>query len=99
MVANPAPRVVNPPGEVAYSSWRSTLLLVHSSWRLTPVIGSHVKEILGGIRTHSPTLPPPVEAAMLSSQGEFGEAIPIWEEAYKEEPDDQAIAYGYADAP
>ena len=35
MVANPAHRVVTPPGEVVYSSWRSLTLLVHSSWRLT----------------------------------------------------------------
>ena len=35
MVANPAPRVVTPPGEVVYRSWRSPLLLVHTSWRLT----------------------------------------------------------------
>ena len=35
MVANPAPRVVKPPGEVVYRSWRSPLLLVHTSWRLT----------------------------------------------------------------
>ena len=34
-VANPAPRVVKPPGEVVYRSWRSPLLLVHTSWRLT----------------------------------------------------------------
>ena len=35
MVANPAHRVVKPPGEVVYRSWRSPLLLVHTSWRLT----------------------------------------------------------------
>ena len=28
-----------PPGEVAYSSWRSLFLLVHSSWRLTQALG------------------------------------------------------------
>ena len=37
MVANPAHRVVKPPGEVVYRSWRSPLLLVHTSWRLTSV--------------------------------------------------------------
>ena len=29
-----------PPGEVAYSSWRSLFLLVHSSWRLTEGVRS-----------------------------------------------------------
>ena len=40
MVANPAHRVVKPPGEVVYRSWRSSLLLVHTSWRLTLVFPS-----------------------------------------------------------
>ena len=63
-----------------------------------PVIGSHVKAVLEGITTHTPYLPPLVKAAIHSSRGEFDEAIPIWEQAYIEDPNDQSIAHHYADA-
>ena len=63
-----------------------------------PVIRAHVKEVLGGINTHSPKLPLSVEAASLSSKGEFSMAVPIWEMAYKEDTADAFVAHKYADA-
>ena len=63
-----------------------------------PVIGSHVREVLGSMNTHSPKLPLPVEAVILSTRGEFDEAVPIWEQAYEEDPSNAAIAHQYADA-
>ena len=66
--------------------------------RSHPVIASHVTEILGGISTHIPQLPLPVEAAILTDRGEFDKAIPLWERAFYEDPDDTDIAYRYADA-
>ena len=63
-----------------------------------PVIGSHVREVLGSLNTDSPKIPLSVEAAILSSRGEYSEAMPIWERAYEEDPTDITIAYQYADA-
>ena len=71
---------------------------IEDSLKAHPVIGAHVREVLGSIDTHAPKLAPSVEAAILSSRGEFEKAIPIWERAYREEPDDIVIAHEYADA-
>ena len=71
---------------------------VGDSLKSHPVIGAHVREVLGSLDTHSPKLPPPVVAAMLSLRGEFGEAMSVWKQAYEENPTDPTIAYRYADA-
>ena len=71
---------------------------VKDSLKSHPVIGTHIKEVLGGINTHSPRFPLPVEAAILSARGAFGEAILIWEKAYNEDPTNESIAHHYADA-
>ena len=63
-----------------------------------PVIKAHVTEVLGNLRTHGATIPPAVEATMLSSRGQLSEAIPIWQRALEEAPNDMIIAYRYADA-
>ena len=63
-----------------------------------PVIEAHVREVLGSINTLSPKLPLQVEAVLLSSRGQLDAAIPLWEQAYREDPGDIAIAYRYADA-
>ena len=64
-----------------------------------PIIGSHVNAVLESITpTHRPHLPPAVEALMLSSSGELDKAIPKWEQAISEDPNDKAIAYHYAEA-
>ena len=69
---------------------------VENSLKSHPVIGAHVKEVLESLNTHSPKLTLPVQATILSSRGEFQEALPVWERAYKEDPEDEAIAYRYA---
>ena len=48
-----------------------------------PVIGAHVREVLGSINTLSPKLPLPVEAVLLSLRGQLDAAIPLWEQAYR----------------
>ena len=62
-----------------------------------PVIGSHVREVLGSMNSHRPTMPLPVEGAILSSMGEFTKAIPIWQQANKEDPTDEFIANQFAE--
>ena len=34
----------------------------------------------------------------MSAVGKFGEAVPFWEQAYKEDPTNVSIAHRYADA-
>ena len=63
-----------------------------------PVIKAHVTEVLENLKTHRPTIPPAVEATMLSSRGQLSEAIPIWQRALEEAPNNINIAYRYADA-
>ena len=57
MVANPAPRVVKPPGEVVYRSWRSPLLLVHTSWRLTKYHERNISPSIIETLTHEISFP------------------------------------------
>ncbi len=63
-----------------------------------PVISAHIRDVLGSINSHSPEIPLPLAAIRLSAMGEFNAAIPIWESAYNEDPDDPSIAYGYGEA-
>ena len=62
-----------------------------------PIIGGHIKEVLRSIDRHRPKLPLHIEAAILSSMGQLSKAIPIWEEAYEENPANVQIAHRYAD--
>ena len=71
---------------------------VEESLKSHPVIDAHITEVLRSIRTQTPTLPLAVEAAVLSAMGEHSEAVPKWEQAYEQNPNDVAIAYHYADA-
>ena len=78
---------------------RARLLVeVENPLKSHPVIKAHVTEVLGNLRTHSARIPPSVEATMLSSRGQLSEAIPIWERAHREAPDDMSIAFRYAEA-
>ena len=63
-----------------------------------PVISAHIEEVLENINTHTPTLPPAIQARKLSSKGEFSEAISLWKQVYEEEPTNALIAHHYADA-
>ena len=58
-----------------------------------PVIGSHVREVLGSISTHSPQMPSSVHAEILSSTGRTEDAILAWKQAYDEDPEDSNTAY------
>ena len=66
--------------------------------RSHPVIRAHIREVLGNLSKHRARIPPSVEATMLSSRGQLSEAIPIWQRALEEAPNDETIAYRYADA-
>ena len=90
------PRAILQPLEMAKDRAR-LFIEVEDSLESHPVIGAHIREVLEGINTHNPKLPLPVEATRLSLRGEFDAAIPIWKEAYEEEPTDAFIAYQYAD--
>lgn len=63
-----------------------------------PIISSHVRAVLQGINaTHRPHLPPQVEALMLSSRGDYDEAISILQQVLSEDPKDESISHLYAD--
>ena len=92
----PLPKPIARPFDMARDRAR-LFVEVKDALKSHPVISSHVTEVLGGINTHSPKMPLPVEAVILSNKGEFDKAIPIWEQAYQEDPTDAAIAHHYAD--
>ena len=71
---------------------------VQPDLRSHPVIDGHIEAILKSIQDPMPTLPPGVEATILSEIGEYEEAIPKWKQAYEEFPDDEITASKYADA-
>ena len=91
------PKPIAQPFEMARDRAR-LFVEVKDSLKSHPVIGTHIDEVLEVIDTRKPKLPLPVEAVIVSSRGEPGEAIPIWEQAYKEDPTYESIAYQYADA-
>lgn len=62
------------------------------------VISGHVEEVLRAVRRSTPTIPPEIEAVILSSLGESDEAISKWKEAYENDKESVVIAYAYADA-
>ena len=91
------PKSIAQPFEMARD--RANLFVrVRESLQSHPVISAHIREVLRGINTNNPKLPLQFEAARLSSIGELGEAIPIWEQVYAEDPTDSIIAFRYADA-
>ena len=69
-----------------------------SPFKSHPVISAHISEVLGSIETPSLQLPLPIQATILSSRGEVDRAISTWERAYEEDPTDDFIAHGYAEA-
>ena len=71
---------------------------VDESLKSHPVIGAHVEEVLGSMDTHSPQIPLPIQAIIMSSMNKADAAIPVWEQAYKEDPTNTFIAAQYADA-
>ena len=93
----PLPKSIARPFDMARDRAR-LFVEVQDTLKSHAVIGSHVRQVLGSMNTHSPTLPLPVEALILSSRGDFDEAIRIWEQAYEEDPADEFIANRYADA-
>ena len=93
------PKPIARPFDMARDRTR-VFLEVEDELKSHPVIGSHIREVLKSMDTHrlTLTLPLPVEATILSSIGEFSKAIPIWEQAFNEDPTGRFIADGYADA-
>ena len=91
------PKPIAQPFEMARDRAR-LFVEVDDSLKHHSVIGAHIDEVLEVIDTREPKLPLPVEAVIVSSRGKPGEAIPIWEQAYKEDPTYESIAYQYADA-
>ena len=91
------PRPVARPFDMAVDRAR---LFVETAETLRPhpIIETHLKELLMGIVAHEPGIPMAVQAATLSSKGEYLEAIPLWEQSYKDYPDNVFIAYQYANA-
>ena len=91
------PKPIGQPFEMARD--RARLFIdIDERLRSHPVIGVHAREVLRSVSTPSPKLPRALEAAVLSSRGEFSEAIASWKQAYEEEPENGIIAYKYADA-
>ena len=94
------PKAISHPFEMARD--RASLLTnVEGPIRSHQVIGAHIKEVqdnLHNITTHEPELPLPIRATILSSRGQFDKAIPIWKQAYKENPSNLSIAHRYAHA-
>ena len=89
------PKPVAQPFEMARDRAR---LFVENPLRSHPVIGAHVNEVLRNISTPNPRVPLTLEAVMLSSTGKLQEAIPMWRQAYIEDPTNEHIAHGYADS-
>lgn len=90
------PKPIRRPFEMARD--RARLFVEHNKFESHKVIGAHIREVLANINTHSPTVPLHLQAAIESSRGEIDRAIPIWRQAHEEEPSDEHIAHGYADA-
>ena len=91
------PKPISQPFDMARDRAR-LFVEVEEPLKSHPVIGTHIREVLGSINTHSPNLPFSLQAAIMSAVGKFGEAVPFWEQAYKEDPTNVSIAHRYADA-
>ena len=91
------PRAIARPFEIA--SERAKLFVdVRASLSGHPVIRSDISEVLGSLEYQSPKLPPSMEAAALTSRQEYDLAAVKWEEAHKEDPQDDYIALSYGEA-
>ena len=66
--------------------------------RSHPVISAHVSQVLESIESHKPVLPLAIHAAVRSLMGESRDAIPVWKQAYREDPNNESIARRYAEA-
>ena len=71
---------------------------VEGTLKSHPIINAHVKDVLGSIESHSPQIPLPIQATILTSMDKPEAALSLWEKAYEEDPDDEFIATRYADA-
>lgn len=71
---------------------------VNESLKAHPVIGAHVKDVLGSINPDNPQIPLPIQATILSSMNNIDGAVRIWERAYAEDPENEFVATQYADA-
>lgn len=89
------PKPIAEPFEMATD--RARLFLdVQEGLRSHPVIRDDMRQVLGAINSQRPKPPLPIEALRLYSVGEYDEAIPVWEQAYQEKPDDETVAGYYA---
>ena len=89
------PKAIAQPFEIAKDRVR---LLIDDTFKSHPIIGAHMDVVLTSISTPSPEVPLAIRAIRLSSQGKIQEAVPVWKQAYEEDPQDSHIAYRYADA-
>ena len=89
------PRPIARPFDIAQDRVR---LFIENPLRSHPVIGAHVREVLGNLRSPIANLPLQLEAALLSSAGDLTDAVHAWREAYNEDPANERVAYRYADA-
>ena len=93
----PLPRPIASPFEMARDRSRLFLEDSRAAFRSHPVIRSHIRHVIQNINSHILTPPLPIEAARLSSLGDYSAAIPMWQEAYEDDSDTPGLAYFYAD--
>lgn len=89
------PKAIAQPFEIAKDRVR---LLIDDTLKSHPIIGAHMDGVLTSISTPMPKVPVAIKAINLSSQGKFQEAVPVWKQAYEEDPQNSNVAYRYADA-
>ena len=92
------PKPIARPLDMARDRARLFVEVEDSSLKAHPIISTHVQEVLANLNSYTPTLPLEIKATILSSMGEVGDAIPVWEQAYNEDPENAIIAARYADA-
>ena len=91
------PKPIAKPFDIARDRAR-LFVEVKQEIRSHPVIDGHIEEILNSIQDPMPSLPPVVEATLLSEIGAYEDAIPKWKLAFEEYPDNETNASRYADA-
>ena len=90
------PKPIRRPFEMARD--RARLFVEGHDFDSHRVIGAHIREVLANISTDVPTIPLHVQAAIESKNGHIDRAVPIWKQAYEEEPSNRHVAYSYANA-
>ena len=60
------------------------------------IIGPHLRKLREGTEAVTIEIPLQVKAAILTADGRFDDAIPLWQEVYEDDPADKAVANGYA---